>query len=265
MAVLVGSARIDENGNATGGVAGDQTGKEVSTQNWYLHSKGWVLLRPNSAYAEKIASTMEAACANNNIGYDQSQRNTLYSLAKAVDWDVSKVSACETDCSALVRVCCAAAGITLSDFNTSTEASVLVASGKFTKYTEDKYCTASTYLKRGDILVTKSKGHTVVVLGNGSGVTTSTTTTSTGKITASQAAKSKDSSLSGTYKVTASSLNVRDGAGTSNKVLVTIPKGTAVKNYGYYTEVSGTKWLYIQFSLSGVTYTGFASGKYLSK
>lgn len=46
MAVIIGSARIDERGKASGGKAGDQTGKEVSTQNWYKHSKGWVLLRP---------------------------------------------------------------------------------------------------------------------------------------------------------------------------------------------------------------------------
>lgn len=35
MAVKVGSARIDENGRATGGRAGDQTGKELSIQSWY--------------------------------------------------------------------------------------------------------------------------------------------------------------------------------------------------------------------------------------
>ncbi len=84
-------------------------------------------------------------------------------------------------------------------------------------------------------------------------------------MTASKGAKSKDSTLAGTYAVTASVLNVRDGAGTTNKVLTTITKGTKVKNYGYYTEVDGTKWLYIQFTKNGVTYTGFASGKYLSK
>ncbi len=93
----------------------------------------------------------------------------------------------------------------------------------------------------------------------------STTATSTSTVTASKGAKSKDSTLAGTYAVTASVLNVRDGAGTTNKVLTTITKGTKVKNYGYYTEVSGTKWLYIQFTKNGVTYTGFASGKYLSK
>jgi len=45
MSVKLGSARIDENGQAHGGAAGDQIGKEVSTQSWYAHSKGWVLLR----------------------------------------------------------------------------------------------------------------------------------------------------------------------------------------------------------------------------
>ena len=91
MAVIIGSARIDENGNAHGGKAGDQTGKEVSTQQWYKHSKGWILLRPkDSAQAEKIASCMQAACKNNNIGYDQYQRLTLYNVAKEVDFDCAK-------------------------------------------------------------------------------------------------------------------------------------------------------------------------------
>ena len=114
MAVKVGSARIDENGRATGGKAGDQTGKEVSTQNWYLHSKGWRVFRAkNPAAAEKIAKCMEMACKNSKIGYDQASRNTLYKEAEPFGFDVSKVTTpCETDCSALVRVCCAYAGIT---------------------------------------------------------------------------------------------------------------------------------------------------------
>ena len=84
--------------------------------------------------------------------------------------------------------------------------------------------------------------------------------------TATNTAKSYSKSLAGTYKVTANStLNVRNGAGTSEKVMVSIPKGTKVKNYGYYTTVSGVKWLYIQFTYKNVKYTGFASSKYLKK
>ena len=95
--------------------------------------------------------------------------------------------------------------------------------------------------------------------------TTSTQTTSTVTKKAKVSAKSFLSSLAGTYKVTASSLNVRDGAGVAYHSMVAIPKGTEVKNYGYYTTVLGTKWLYVQFTYKGVTYTGFASSKYLKK
>ena len=71
--------------------------------------------------------------------------------------------------------------------------------------------------------------------------------------------------LAGTYRVTASALNVRHGAGITKKIMTTIPRGTTVKCYGYYTANLGTNWLYIQFKYKGVTYTGFASSKYLQK
>lgn len=172
MAVKIGSARIDENGRAHGGQAGDQTGKEVSTQNWYLNSKGWRVYRAkNPAVAEKIGQCMERACANNAIGYDQYQRNTLYKEAEKVGFDVSKVTTpCETDCSALVRVCCAYAGILglPEGFRTGNMPTNLAKTGAFTELTGSKYQEQSTYLGRGDILVTKTSGHTVVVLSNGS-------------------------------------------------------------------------------------------------
>ncbi len=90
-------------------------------------------------------------------------------------------------------------------------------------------------------------------------------TTKAKTVTAKDSAKSFDKTLAGTYKVTASELNVRTGAGTSKKELVAIPKNTKVTCYGYYTTVSGTKWLYVQFTYKNVTYTGFCSSKYLKK
>lgn len=168
--VKLGSARIDENGNATGGKAGDQTGREVSTQNWYKHSKGWRVFRAkNSSMAEKIAWDMQAACDNPKIGYDQSQRDTLYTVAKLVGFNCAKVSAaCETDCSALVRVCCAYAGVMLPNIRTTNEPKALLDSGEFLELTGAKYTDSPDYLRRGDILCTKTQGHTVVVLSSGS-------------------------------------------------------------------------------------------------
>lgn len=82
--------------------------------------------------------------------------------------------------------------------------------------------------------------------------------------TATKAAKSFSKALAGAYKTTAN-LNIRNGAGTSEEILVTIPKGTTVRNYGYYTSISGVKWLYVTFKYENVTYTGFASNEYLKK
>lgn len=169
MAVRIGSARIDERGGATGGKAGDQTGKELSTQDWYLHSKGWRVFRCKDARkADMIANDMRWACANKHIGYDQGQRETLYAAAKPHKFDCAEVTVnCETDCSALVRVCCAYAGIALPVMNTTTEPNVLLHSGAFVELTDKKYTTKATYLRKGDILCTKKKGHTVVVLTDG--------------------------------------------------------------------------------------------------
>lgn len=74
-------------------------------------------------------------------------------------------------------------------------------------------------------------------------------------------AQSKDNGLAGTYLVTASQLNLRSGAGTSKSIVDTLNKGEKVQCYGYYTAVSGTKWLFV----AAGTRQGFASGKYLEK
>lgn len=172
--VMIGSARIDENGNATWGKAGDQTGKEVSTQEWYLHSKGWYVIRAKSdKVAEDIATAMEHACANNNIGYDQNERFTAYDWCKynnGGNYDPALITAkVETDCSALVRLCLAYAGIFVGDFCTIDEYEVIMNTGRFINVTNPAGRNPD-YLRRGDILVTKVKGHTVVALTDGKNV-----------------------------------------------------------------------------------------------
>ena len=187
MSVLIGSARSNENGGINGGAAGDQTGGEVSTQAWYLHSKGWVVIRakdPNDR--EKIARNMQAICDNNNIGYCQNHRTTLTNAAKSYGYDASKVKVkVEVDCSEAVRNCALYAGITVGTFNTASEVSVLRDTGKFDILTDAKYCNSSDYLLRGDILVTKTKGHTVVVLSNGAKASDSGTSSGSGSSAAS--------------------------------------------------------------------------------
>lgn len=164
--VWVGSARSSY-GNTT---PGDQNGgREVSTEKYYVHSKGWVVLRAKDPEArEKIAVAMERACANNDIGYDQSTRLTLFNNVKDFGFDPARTTKkVNTDCSALVRVCVHYAGIEVDNFITSNEVSKLMATGAFEKFTDDAHCKSSDHLLRGDILDTRTKGHTVVVLNDG--------------------------------------------------------------------------------------------------
>lgn len=170
MAVKIGSARSDEKSGITGGRRGDQKGgKEVSTQNWYLHKKGWVIIRLRDAQRrEKCAYAMQAACDNNHFGYSQNDRLSGYKEAAKVGFDPAKVAVdVNVDCSELVRICLAYAGVGVTNWYTGSMISICRDMPEtFEIITGDKAKT-SDYLLRGDILVTASKGHTVVVLSDG--------------------------------------------------------------------------------------------------
>lgn len=272
MSIMVGSARIDERGNASGGAAGDQkqtsatndlTG-EVSMQKMYSHSKGWYILRPKSAaHAVKMADLMKDACNNANIGYDQGNR------LGGVQHGIMTAVKTECDCSSLVReVVKEATGKDPGNFTTANEAASLEATGLFES--KRSYVSQSaTPVYDGDVLVTKAKGHTVIVVsGNARKAASGSSSApapsvSTAKI---ESAKGFDKTLAGAYK-TIGSLYLRAGAGKGKPELVVMPNNTTVRNYGYYTLVDGTKWLYVQTTIKGVTYTGFCSSntKYLAK
>lgn len=234
MACIIGSARIDERGKISGGAAGDQTGKEVSTENWYLHKKGWVVIRAKDpAKRAKIAQAMKAACDNNNIGYDQSNRYGLFNAVKSKGFNpAAATEKTECDCSALVRVCCRYAGINVGDFNTSSELSVLKATGEFDILTDSKYTKSSDYLLAGDILVTASKGHTVVVITNGAKANQSSkpSTTTNGK-----PAVAKPTIKNGTKgdqaKLLQQDLNYVIGAGLSTDGVFGPKSVAALKNF----------------------------------
>ena len=227
--VKLASASIDENGKASGGKAGDQTGREVKTQDYYLHSKGWRVFRPLSIdVANKIAYDAEAAAKNNKIGYDQGQRNTLYTYAKKVGFDCAKVTtACECDCSALVRVCLAYAGINVpASFRTVNEPKYLLNTGAFKELKGDKYTKKGDYLRKGDILVTPTQGHTVIVITDGKN------------------AYEVDADL-GYVLVMSKSVYVRTAPNTTGKIIGVVYKGDKLKYQGMTDTETG--WRLIEY------------------
>lgn len=225
MTVYIGHAVGDEHGNGSGGEAGNQA-NEIRKSKWYLNKKGWRVFRANSKdVAKKIADDMRFAIANKNIGYDRKQRNTLYKEAKRCAFNCSLVEKpCETDCSALVRVCVAYAGVNLDNFTTASEPKRLLASGTFTEMIGAKYTDQSDYLREGDILCTKTQGHTAVVLNDGGGV---------------EPEPSGDEYV----LVKGKSVRVRDGAGVKSKAVGIAHKGDLLP----YIGTADTGWYNVLF------------------
>lgn len=167
MSVIV-HASIGENKGIKGGIAGDQTGKEVCTREWY--SKPWAyVLRPKDLdIAEKAVKTAVALANSNKVGYDQNQRNTLYNELKSHNMNIDEIGACETDCSAFVTASYIVAGISQLNYTsnaptTSTMVKTFLDTGCFEPLTDSKYLQTDVFLRRGDILV-KPGAHTVMVV-----------------------------------------------------------------------------------------------------
>lgn len=162
MQYIVGSARIDENGHATGGKEGDQKQTstpdfkgEVSMQTFYVDKRGFYILRlKKDSQAVKMAKAMETYCNDKKVGYNQDERLQI------MTYDGTKDVNC--DCSSLIRRCFKdATGKEVANFNTANERALLLATGLFNDMGKYK---AGMKLFEGDILVTCTKGHTLAVV-----------------------------------------------------------------------------------------------------
>lgn len=275
MAIKIGHASSGSGAGTrvSGDPAGDQTGREVCTRTWYSSPWDTVLRFKDPAKAEKAARACEAGCANENIGYDQGNRNDAQAKAKAeeVGWDLSKIKTpTEVDCSSFMTLCAQCAGVDVPYVYgnapyTGNMRAQFTTTGEFEVLTEAKYLNSDAYLKRGDILL-NTKSHTAMALENGSrsseqnNTPTATLNTPTTQVKIDPAYKF-DKALAKTYTVTASALNLRSGADVSKPVLKVLPHGTRVTCYGYYNKKLDDVWLYVM-TADGTT--GYCSKKYLT-
>ena len=171
MATLCAWASIDERGKASGGKAGDQTGTETRTGNWYDFGQTTVYRWKDRDKAKKFASVIKAIVNNPADGYDQGQRTTLNAELKKVGWDPAKLKIkCECDCSSLVVAgvnCVAKKEILSPKLYTGNLGPGLMGTGWFEKLTGSKYCDSGDYLEIGDISNAPGK-HVIIALENGS-------------------------------------------------------------------------------------------------
>lgn len=174
MAIKIAHSSLDENGKIVGGMAGDQTKKEVCIRDWYNKNWGYVIRFKDPAMREKCAKFMEQLAANDNVGYDQNQRNTLIKCAEEVNWDASKImKKCECDCSSAVTTACISAGVPKSALYTTNACTTrnlrakLVATGLVEVFSTADYTTSDKKALRGDIYL-REGSHVIVCIENGS-------------------------------------------------------------------------------------------------
>lgn len=246
--IRVAQAGSDERYTYNGGAAGDQrktapdkngcfTG-ELNIMAWY--NKPWdYLIRPNSTtIAEAMARTAEKICKNKNVGYDQSQDETLWDALERLGWkesSIDKLPLCETDCCRLVDVEIRMAGVlSIPDLRhkyTGNIRKALEDSGLFTVYKETVMTQTTDFLRRGDLLL--QEGHHIV--------TVLDTQTTTGK----------------GYRISnCLACCLRSSGSTKGKILTYLHSGDPVILYGW----SATGWGKVT-TPDGLA--GFVSPKYL--
>lgn len=73
-------------------------------------------------------------------------------------------------------------------------------------------------------------------------------------------ARSFDRKIAGAYH-TNDCYNLRVGAGMNKTVILTLPAGTGVRNYGYYTG----EWYLVKAVVNGIVYTGYVAKEGLTR
>lgn len=221
-------ASINENGRATGGKPGDQTAREFLIRA-YRNYPWNVVLRYTEAADGTAPVTTKNYLAMGDKGDTVKTMQTMliklgYSCGKdGADGDFGNLSR-----QALVKF---------------QSANGLTANGLYGEASKAKLTALYNAKLKAESVAKPS------------------TSTTTKKVAAAQ---SFSKSIAGTYKVKASNgLNLRYKPGdTSNSNLIlTIPNGKSVVNYGYYTTVNGVKWYLVTYKDT----PGFVSSQYLVK
>lgn len=242
MGIVIGSARHDENYAYYNGAVGDQIQGstddwkgEVALENFYVHNLGWHILRAKSAaHANALATAMKRACNNKNIGYSMggSVNTGRYGV---VQYGTGTSIKCNADCSSLVRQCVKeATGKDPGDFSTSGEAYALMNTGLFNK---SSYASGVT-LYTGDILVTKSQGHTVIVVsGTSRGGDEPTPPAPVSELVFAYAVKTRKRGILPEVQ------NLNDYAGVENDPIIGLALKSNKGSVKYRVHLKGGNWL----------------------
>lgn len=253
----ISNSGSDEKGKTSGGKSGDQTGNEWCLRSWY--NRPWTCIlryEKDPRVGQLMAELACSAALNNNIGYDQNQRNAFWNELQKANYDPAKIDTpCEADCSAGVISLVKAVGhlLNIKELKnitctyTGNMKPGLKAAG-FTVYTDSKYISKPDYLLPGDICLYENH-HAATNVTRGS----KAAAVNTGKYKESKGSSPSNKVL---YEMvcTGRGVNVRTSPTSKEKNLSSYVKplntGDKVEYCDQIVGKDGLTWLFVKITTS---------------
>lgn len=172
--VLISNSGSDERGQYKNGQAGDQNGREWQIRDWYNRPWNCVLRHPLAEVRACLATLAVKAAENDNIGYDQYNRDSYGNALADANYDPSKITKkVESDCSKGVIDNARATGYilgieALKKINATYTGNMRrgFEDAGFQVLTASRFLNSGDYLLAGDILLNDAH-HTCTVITNG--------------------------------------------------------------------------------------------------
>lgn len=241
MAARIVHAFSDENKGSKGGVAGDQTGREIFEQDWYEREGGWdvVLVPTDREMAQAAAASAIEIADDDSFGYDQSQRSTGIDAIREAG-SISGAIASELDCSSLAFLAYMLNGLEVELGYTGNLESRFMATGLFVAHRESAYTKSADLAPVGSLYLTAGKHVAIVVKSDAE--------------PNEEYVEDEADSIDPPYVEVIGSVNVRVAAGKENERLTTAHDGDKLP---YLGADAATGWYKVETTKG----TGFISNK----
>lgn len=171
--VQIVHAKMDENGKVDGPLVGDQTGKEILTQNFYLNDSTYLLICKDKQMAKRAADFAVQIARDDHYGYSQGSEKRWTGHKAIIAHSGIDGAEGSFDCATLMFTAYILAGLKIKpDGYTGNLVQKFEATGMFTVLKGSPYTSSSDYAEVGALYVrpkTSARGgHVFMALGAGS-------------------------------------------------------------------------------------------------
>lgn len=172
MVIQIVHAKMDENGKVDGPLVGDQTGKEILTQNFYLNDSTYLLICKDKQMAKRAADFAVQIAHDDHYGYSQGSEKRWTGHKAIIAHGGIDGAEGSFDCATLMFTAYILAGLKIKpDGYTGNLVQKFEATGTFTILKGSPYTTSGDYAEVGALYVrpkTSARGgHVFMALGAG--------------------------------------------------------------------------------------------------